>query len=394
MTKKSLLLLFAAALLFALACSREKQNIIKGQIEGLVAGDRIILTVEDPGGSSWVAVDSTVVTQTGKFTLKTKVSDNYVRLTRLNAEEKFNDELTGARPLFANYFLEAYATLHVTGSVDAWNYLKITGGIYDEPDMQEYNRITDSTMVDFKAGFTLLEQSRETGDTASRHKAIALINQVGGILNSAKEALENEFVKKHPDKAYSAALIRYDYELMKDIDKYEAAFHSLSPAVQNSPSGLLIKNYIASTRASEVGATAPDFSLKALDGQEITLSKYRGKYILLDFWGSWCGPCRESSPLLVKLYKRLKEKGANIEFIGIACSEQQDANWTAAIEMDHLTWIHLNDRHSGKGRSIQKRYSILGVPTCVLVSPEGTIVYKDHPIRIIPKVEELFSAAR
>ena len=390
--KKKSLLLFAAALLFAFACSTEKQNIINGQIDGLEAGDRIILSVEDSGGSvwaSWIAVDSTIVTKAGEFTIKTKVHDDFVRITRLKVGEKFN--ATNKGPLFSHYFLEAYATLHVTGNVDEWDYLKITGGIYDHPDMREINRITDSALVFHKEGRALLEQSQKTGDTALQRKGIDLVNNQAAAIFSTAETLEQEFVKKNPDKAYSAALLRHDYDLMmKDINKYEAAFHALSPTGQNSPVGIWIKNYIADFRASEVDATAPDFSLKALDRQEITLSKFRGKYILLDFWGSWCGPCRISSPLLVELYKSLKEKEANIEFIGIACDEQKDADWTAAIERDNLAWIHLNDSHSEQGKSIQKQYSIIGVPTCVLVSPEGTIVYKEHPVRIIPKIKELF----
>ncbi|MDR3134220.1 MAG: AhpC/TSA family protein [Prevotellaceae bacterium] len=387
MVKKLLILLFATALLFA--CSMENQNIIKGTIDGLEAGDRIVLSVEDPDASLWIAVDSAVVTKTGEFTLKTSVSDNYVRLTHLKDGEKFKKTGTETRPTFTNYFLESYATLSVTGNADDWFYLKITGGLYDFLDMQEINRITDSALVIHKEGYKMYEQSRKTDDTALQNKGVALINQAGDILISAK-VLEKEFVKKYPDKAYSAGLMIYDHELKGDINKYEAAFYSLSPAVQNSPVGIYVKNYIANTRASEVGVTAPDFSQKALDGQEVTLSKFRGKYVLLDFWGSWCGPCRESSPLLVKLYKSLKEKGVNIEFIGIACNEQQDADWIAAIERDNLSWIHLNDSHAEKGKSILKQYAVFSFPTCVLVSPEGTIAYKEHPVRIIPKIKELF----
>ncbi|MDR3366396.1 MAG: hypothetical protein LBO71_05475, partial [Prevotellaceae bacterium] len=81
------------------------------------------------------------------------------------------------------------------------------------------------------------------------------------------------------------------------------------------------------------------------------------------------------------------KNNANIEFIGIACSEQSDEKWTKAIENDKLTWIHLNDSHSENGKSIQKQYAIRGVPTAMLVSPEGAILYREHPVSIIPKVK-------
>jgi thiol-disulfide isomerase/thioredoxin len=387
MTKKNSILVCVVALLFTAACSTGKQNIIKGKIDGLEIGDRIILLVEDPEGSVWTAwtpVDSTVVTKAGEFTLKTKVGDCDVKLIRVKAGEKY----AAANSPYPPCFLDAYATLHITGSVDNWRYLKIIGGLYDYPDMQEIKRITDSGLTIQNEGVALLEQLRKTADIALQSKAIALIDQSNDILSSTK-ALEKEFVKNNPDKAYSARLIRNDNDLRKDVDKYEEAFLALSPAVQNSRAGVLVKSDIAGMRASVVGVTAPDFSLTALDGQEVTLSNYRGKYILLDFWGSWCGPCRESSPLLVALYTSLKEKEANIEFIGIACDDHYDADWIAAIERDHLAWIHLNDAHS-KGKSIQKQYGVLGVPTCILISPEGTIVYKEHPVRIIPKVKALF----
>jgi peroxiredoxin len=383
--KKQSFILFATALLFAAACSTEKQNIINGQIDGLEAGDRIILSVEDPDGSLWLATDSATVTEAGKFTLKTKVSDNMVQLTRLKPDEKFKPEDTQA----PRRFLEGYAELNVTGNIDDWRYIKMTGGIYSHPDMSEINRITDSAQIIQSKALKTLDKSRETNDTILRKTAIDLIDISNDIFISTY-SLEGVFFKNNPDVAYSALLLHYNHNITEDIDEYEKAFYTLSERVQNSPAGILAKNYITNVRASEVGATAPDFTLKALDGQEVTLSKYRGKYILLDFWGSWCGPCRQSSPLLVKLYKSLKEKEANIEFIGIACNEQKEENWTAAIERDNLTWIHLNDAHSGKGKSIHKQYSILSFPTTVLISPEGKIIYREHPVRIIPKVEELF----
>jgi thiol-disulfide isomerase/thioredoxin len=361
----------------------EKQNIINGEIDGLEVGDRIILSVEDPGGSLWIATDSAVVTKAGKFTLKTKVNDCEVQLTLLRPDEKFKPEDTQS----PKRFLESYAALNVSGNVNDWRYIKMTGGLYSHPDMAEINSITDSAQNIQSEALKMLAKFRETNDTVLFKIARDLIDKSNNIFEGI-HSVERIFVKNNPDVAYSASLLRFDSD--NNIDDYEKAFYALSERVQNSPAGILVKNYIAGVRASEVGAQAPDFTMKALDGQEITLSNFKGKYVLLDFWGSWCGPCRESSPLLAKLYKNLKEQDANIEFIGIACNEQKDENWIAAIENDNLTWIHLNDSHSGRGKSIKKQYSIFRVPTCILVSPEGIIVYKEHPVLIISKVKELF----
>jgi thiol-disulfide isomerase/thioredoxin len=367
------------------ACKHEKQNVINGKIEGLEIGDRIILSIEDADGSKWTATDSAAVEKVGEFTLKTEVSDSYVQLTHLKPDEKFKPEHTqGPR-----CFLESYADLSITGNSTDWRFIKKAGGLYDHSDMQEMNRITDSVLNIQKEGLKMLDKSRETNDTVLQKTAIDLINKANGIAESIR-SLENVFVKNNPDMAYSAALLRYDYDLMKIFDEYEKAFYALSERVQHSPAGILVKNYISSIRSSEVGATAPDFTLQALDGQKITLSDFKGKYVLIDFWGSWCGPCRQSSPLLVELYGDLKKNNVNMEFIGIACNEQNDENWIKAIEDDKLSWIHLNDSHSEKGKSIGKQYAILGVPANVLISPEGKILYREHPVNIIPKIKEMF----
>jgi peroxiredoxin len=383
MNKKILYLLFAGLAVFS--CNREKQNIINGKIDGLEVGDRIILSVEDPDGSQWIAVDSAIVNKAGKFTLKTKVSDSYVQLTHLKPGEKFKPEDKQS----PRRFLESYAALNVTGNTNDWKYIKVTGGLYNHPDMREINRVTDSALLLGKEGMALLEKSRETKDTAFQNKAVVLFEQSNSMYLSIA-TLNEVFVKNNPDAAYSAALIRDDYKLMQNIDEYEKAFCNLSQKVQNSPAGMLVKNYITNVRASEVGATAPDFTLKATDGKEITLSDFKGKYVLIDFWGSWCGYCRLSSPKLVELYNDLKKNDTDIEFIGIACREQNDENWLKAIEEDKLAWIHVNDAHSEQGASIEKKYAIFMFPTTVLVSPEGKIMYKEHPLLIIPKIREMF----
>ncbi|MDR1552019.1 MAG: TlpA family protein disulfide reductase [Prevotellaceae bacterium] len=136
---------------------------------------------------------------------------------------------------------------------------------------------------------------------------------------------------------------------------------------------------------SNVGSVAPDFTLKALDGRDITLSKLKGKYVLIDFWGSWCGPCRKSNPMMVELYNQSKAKNASIEFISIAVNERNDEKWKQAIKNDKLAWTQLKIN-----RPVGLAYNIVGVPTCILVSPEGKILYREHPVSLIPKIKEMF----
>lgn len=143
---------------------------------------------------------------------------------------------------------------------------------------------------------------------------------------------------------------------------------------------------------ADIGNVAPNFTLKALNGNEISLSKFKDKYVLIDFWGSWCGPCRKTNPLMAELYGKLLAKKANIEFISIACNEQSEESWKRAIENDKLVWTQLNDAHSN--HFISTQYRVNSFPTCILVSPKGEILNREHPVTLINKVEKLFGIAK
>ncbi len=121
---------------------------------------------------------------------------------------------------------------------------------------------------------------------------------------------------------------------MKDFDRYDSAFRALSPRVQASPAGKAVADYIAAVRATQVGNTTPDFALEDIDGQMLRLSDLRGQYVLLDFWGTWCGGCRASIPSLVALYDQLKDK--NFEIVGIAVNEYNDSYWRKVIADEKL----------------------------------------------------------
>lgn len=122
-----------------------------------------------------------------------------------------------------------------------------------------------------------------------------------------------------------------------------------------------------------VGDIAPDFTLDAPDGTPVSLSSLRGKYVLLDFWASWCGPCRRENPNVVRLYNQYKDK--NFEIYGVSLDRDRDA-WIKAIRDDGLTWVHGSDLKYWNS-DVAVKYGVNGIPATYLLDTEGRVIAKN-----------------
>lgn len=139
---------------------------------------------------------------------------------------------------------------------------------------------------------------------------------------------------------------------------------------QNAPSANLLKQKINEVGAFMPGGTPPDFTQLSPEGEAISLSQLRGKYLLLDFWASWCGPCRRENPNVVRLYQIYKAKG--FEILGISLDNDR-GRWLNAIEKDQLTWQHVSDL-KGWSNDVAQLYGVTSIPKTILLDPEGKIV--------------------
>lgn len=145
----------------------------------------------------------------------------------------------------------------------------------------------------------------------------------------------------------------------------------------------------------EDGAASPDFTVQNIDGRAFTLSELRGKYVLVDFWGSWCGPCRRQNPKLVALYDQFHDQtfsdAAGFEIVSVAL-ERSERAWKQAIEKDGLRWpYHVLDRGGEPdsfGGKIAGRFGVRSIPTTFLLDPQGVVISVNPSRR---KVERLLS---
>ncbi|TCC92537.1 TlpA disulfide reductase family protein [Pedobacter hiemivivus] len=205
-----------------------------------------------------------------------------------------------------------------------------------------------------------------------------LLNTKGVLYNKQKQNMKRKFIAEHPDSFVSLYVLNgLDY--MYSADSYAAAYGKLTQRLKNTSIGETIKARIDRLKITSTGTNAKDFTRKNQYGKSISLSDYRGKLVLLDFWGSWCVPCRQTHPHLKELYGKYKSKG--LEIVAVANEKSKDLEkgkqaWHAAIKKDDINWVHvLNDEGSG-APDIVSAYGITSYPTKLLLDQKGKILMR------------------
>ena len=196
--------------------------------------------------------------------------------------------------------------------------------------------------------------------------------------NKTHETIQKEidrFVVEKPASHVSAFLLNATYQFNEDPVVLEARFNRLSEKIQNSEAGRQLANFIAESKIGAVGTQSLDFVQPDTAGVPVSLSSFRGQYVLVDFWASWCGPCRDENPNVVKSYHQFKDK--NFTVLGVSLDRPgQKEKWLRAIHDDKLTWTHVSDLKFWDNEAAQL-YKIRGIPQNILVDPQGKIVAKN-----------------
>ncbi|SMO33651.1 TlpA disulfide reductase family protein [Solitalea koreensis] len=192
-------------------------------------------------------------------------------------------------------------------------------------------------------------------------------------VNEEKQRIQKEYIKKNPDSYFSlVALKEISGSRIEDVEMVEPVFNSLSASIKNMLEGQDFAKRIVEAKKTAKGAVAPDFSQPDVDGKEVKLSDFRGKYVLLDFWASWCGPCRAENPNVVANFNKFKDKNFTVLGVSLDNPGKKEA-WVKAIESDKLAWTQLSDLQGWKNAAAAL-YGIRSIPQNYLIGPDGKII--------------------
>lgn len=181
-----------------------------------------------------------------------------------------------------------------------------------------------------------------------------------------------KFLAQHPASVVSAFGTASLIDPVNDFAFADSMAALYTQNIPNSKYTKMLNERLKPLRSTAIGQIAPDISLPTPNGSSQSLSSLRGKYVLIDFWASWCGPCRVENPNVVKMYNKYKDKG--FEIFGVSLDQSRE-KWLAAIEKDKLTWPHVSDL-KGWESSAAQLYNVTAIPQTVLVDPEGKIIAK------------------
>jgi peroxiredoxin len=357
------IILFALTTWPAIVFAQNNKYDIQGKIDDFNAPAKMYLEYRFPKGKP--IYDSCTVVN-GKFHFAGSVG-----AAPLNAYLLFNSKGTGTGKA------DGYRAIYLEpGLINVNAVDKIENATVDGPKTNQENEKYQLLQKPVNDAYTALEEKQKAA-TAEQKASPEYIKKEKAdekAIDDLSAATDKKFIQENPNSIISLnALETLAYSA--DYVDLKPLYDALTPAVKSTDAGKALGERMPKLKAVALGAVAPEFAEADTSGKVINLSSFRGQYVLIDFWASWCGPCRRENPNVVKAYNHYK--GQKFTILGVSLDKPNAKDkWLAAIHKDGLTWTHVSDLKFWDSKAAGL-YAVRGIPQNFLLDPNGKIIAKN-----------------